>query len=104
MAELTASELSILLIEPSSMQLKVIMHHLKQEGVKHIDGVSSGMEALALIEKYPPDLVISAMYLPDMTANELLATIQQQHIPHINFMLISSETRLQALEPVRQAV
>ena len=103
MAEINPSDLSILLVEPSTMQLKVIMSHLKQEGIKHIDGVSSGAAALDFIAQYPPDLVISAMYLPDMTANQLLESIHQQHDPEINFMLISSETRLQALEPVRQA-
>ena len=38
MPTLAISDLSILLIEPSSMQLKVIVKHLKEEGVRHIEG------------------------------------------------------------------
>ncbi|WP_289303210.1 response regulator [Methylophaga sp. UBA3996] len=104
MALLTANDLSILLVEPSAMQLKLIMRHLHEEGVHKIDGVSSGKEALDFIDKYPPDLVITAMYLPDMTANELIETVIHKH-PQLNmsYMLISSEKGHAALEPVRQA-
>lgn len=98
------SELSILLVEPSSMQLKLIKRHLQEEGICKLDGVSCGQQALEHIRSYPPDLVISAMYLPDMTANELIEGIHSiDHEDEINLMLISSETNLSALEPIRQA-
>ncbi len=98
------SELAILLVEPSTMQSKLITSHLKQEGIINIDSVTNAEQALQSILKYPPDLVISAMYLPDMTASELLANIRHtENSQDINFMLISSETNASALEPVRQA-
>jgi len=98
------SELSILLIEPSAMQRKVILTHLKKEGVDKIDGVETGQEALDLISHYPPDLIISSMYLPDMTATDLLATIRKtDNLKDINFMLVSSETNYKTLDPIRQA-
>lgn len=101
---LTAADLSILLVEPSAMQLKLIMRHLQQEGIHRIDGASNSEEALAQIAKYPPDLVITSMYLPDMTADELIAQVQNSQAgSDISFMLISSETGQQALEPIRQA-
>ena len=98
------SALSVLLIEPSPTQHKIITSHLSQEGIVHIDSVDNGQEAIAFILKYPPDLVISSMYLPDMSATDLLAEIHnQQNIESINFMLISSETAFSALNPIRQA-
>jgi two-component system chemotaxis response regulator CheY len=98
------SDLSILLIEPSHTQRKIIMTHLQQEGVETIDGVGSAEEALTMIHHYPPDLVISSMYLPDATATDLLKQIRKT-LPEtpINFMLVSSETRFSALDPIRQA-
>lgn len=101
---LSATDLSILLVEPSAMQLKLIMRHLQQEGIHKIDGADNGEQALAHIAKYPPDLIISAMYLPDMTADELMTRVRaKQGNNDIAFMLISSETGPEALEPVRQA-
>lgn len=104
MLNLTESQLAILVVEPSSTQLKIILRQLREAGVKKVDGVSSGDDALAISAKYPPDLIISAMYLPDMTATELLHAVRQHPaLEDTSFMLISSETRPQALEPLRQA-
>lgn len=101
---LTSADLSILLVEPSTMQLKLIMRQLQQAGISKIEGVSTGEEAMQHIANYPPDLVITAMYLPDMTAPELITNVQaQQASTDMAFMLISSETGHQALEPIRQA-
>lgn len=104
MSSMSIQELSILLIEPSTTQLKIVLNMLKQAGVEKIDGVASGEEALTLINQYPPDLIISAMYLPDMTATELLSTLRHDEAHKaINFMLVSSETSFTALDPIRQA-
>ncbi len=101
---LNISELTILLVEPSTTQLKVIIKHLEQEGIRSIEGVTSGAAALQSIHAYVPDLIISSMYLPDMTATELVSTIRQSSTHHsIPFMLISSETNFKALDPIRQA-
>jgi len=101
---LNISELSILLVEPSPTQLKVIINHLKQEGVNSIEGVTTGTEALASISAYPPDLIMSSLYLPDMTATELVTEIKQSEINNnIPFMLISSMSDFKTLDPIRQA-
>tara|TARA_R110002050_G_scaffold269917_2_gene412758 strand:+ start:303238 stop:304032 length:795 start_codon:yes stop_codon:yes gene_type:complete len=98
------SELSILLIEPSAMQQKLILAHLIEEGVSKVEGIETGAATLELLQNYAPDLIISAMYLPDMTATELLGTIRAtESLQDINFMLVSSETCFKALEPIRQA-
>jgi two-component system chemotaxis response regulator CheY len=98
------SDLSILLIEPSAMQQKLILSHLTEAGATNLDGVENGEQALDFINKYPPDLIISAMYLPDMTATDLLTTIRgSDHLQDVHFMLISSETSFAALDPIRQA-
>tara|TARA_R110001583_G_scaffold183598_1_gene342286 strand:+ start:18896 stop:19699 length:804 start_codon:yes stop_codon:yes gene_type:complete len=104
MSSINLSDLSIVLIEPSAMQRKVILTHLIEEGVSKIDGVETGKAAIDLLQNYVPDLIISAMYLPDMTATELLGTIRStEALKEINFMLVSSETNFKALDPIRQA-
>ncbi len=104
MSSINISELAILLIEPSAMQRKVIQSHLQEEGVKNVEGASTGEEALKFMKQYPPDLVISAMYLPDMSATDLITTMRDaEELESINFMLVSSETSFTALDPIRQA-
>ena len=101
---LTIGDLSILLVEPSATQLKVILTRLNEEGVRHVEGAATGAEALEVMQRFQPDLVVSAMYLPDMTATELvLAMRQSENLQAVPFMLVSSESHYDLLDPIRQA-
>ncbi len=104
MHSVNITDLSILLIEPSAMQLKVIMQHLRSEGVAQIEGISAGKDALAKLDHHRPDLIISSLYLPDMTAIELLEKIRHdEQLCDIPFMLVSSESSFEVLDAIRQA-
>lgn len=104
MSSIGITDLSILLIEPSSTQLKVIIKHLREEGIANIEGVATGVEALEKLNQYKPDLIISSLYLPEMTATDLILQIRKtQELQDIPFMLISSESNFTTLEPIRQA-
>lgn len=104
MKYLNLADLSVLLIEPSEMQLKLIQKHLNDEGVCKVDSAGTGKAALDEMRSYAPDLVISSMYLPDMTATDLLTAMRSdESLEAIPFMLISSETRFEQLDPIRQS-
>lgn len=101
---LDISTLPIKLVEPSAVQAKVITDMLAKHGAGEILRFDS---AAALLAEPRPDkrcLVISALYLPDMTGTELVQRMRaSQAFQDTPFILISSETRPQVLEPVRQA-
>ena len=98
------SDLYILLVEPSTVQSKFIIQHLEEAGVGSINGVSTGQDALDSIAKDKPDLVISSMYFADMTGIDLVSAIRGNNATDsVPFMLISSETSFNMLEPIRQA-
>lgn len=97
-------DLTILLIEPSSTQSKILKQVMEEEGINKLDILKSGKEALDYLESCHPDLVISAMYYDDMTAIELLNTIRSNpSTSDLNFMLISSETSFKMINPIKQA-
>ena len=101
---ITITDLSILIVEPSKMQLKVIFRHLKNEEILNVECSNSGLDALDMLSTFKPDLIISSMYLPDMTATELVLKIKAiEALKETPFMLVSSETRFDALDPIRQA-
>ncbi len=104
MQSLAPSDLSILLIEPSAMQRKVITSELNAEGISKIDTAGSGKEAIEYIKQITPDLIISSLYYPDGSATELLASIRRvKQFETLPFMLISSETRREQLESFKQS-
>ena len=105
MSDLTAiANLSILLVEPSEVQQKLIIKSLTQCGVTQVETASNQAQTLALLEKYQPDLVISSMYLADGTADSLLQSIRSNPRTESQaFMLISSERNKKYLEQLRQS-
>ena len=104
MSDLMISDLLILLVEPSTTQQKVIISYLNDLGIDNIDVANSGDEALTGMQRVLPDLIISAMHLPDITGADLLVKMRgQPELSELPFLLISSETHYRYLEPVRQA-
>ncbi|MFT5164463.1 MAG: two-component system chemotaxis response regulator CheY, partial [Alteromonadaceae bacterium] len=104
MNQLLASDLSILLIEPSTVQRKIIVRYLSKENVADIAEATNITQAIHYLANHIPDLIISAMHFEDGTGLELINTIrnreQWQGIP---FMLVSSEHRKAQLEAFKQA-
>ncbi len=104
MGHLSPSELSILLLEPSDTQRKIITARLQQEGVNSIQTASSITDAKDIISRHTPDLVISALHFSDGEATDLLSFIKQStQFNDIQFMLVSSECRREQLEVFRQS-
>lgn len=104
MESLAVQDLSILLVEPSTTQRKIIINELKEEGILNIQGVGSAREAYAFLKQSRPDLLITAMYLPDITAAELVELLQKNDdLAEIPVMVVSSEQNYDNLEAVRQS-
>ena len=98
------NSLFVVLIEPSSSQQKIVIQQLEEVGITQYEAVNTGQEALAIIDTEQPDLVISAMFLDDMTGAELVLDMRDNPVTRDTpFMLISSETSFAALDPVKQA-
>ncbi|MCP4995377.1 MAG: response regulator [Gammaproteobacteria bacterium] len=101
---LTHNELMVLLVEPSKVQRRIIEGYLNNLGVTHHSVATSGKDAMEKMTTYQPDLVISTLYLPDMTGTDLVYSMRDdENLADTAFMLISSETRLHFLDPIRQA-
>ena len=97
-------QLLVHVIEPSHMQRKVITSTLHKLGVQDIEEFDAGRPALDRMKVITPDVVISSMHLPDMTGTDLVHEMRDTPaLEDITFLLISSETHIRYLEPVRQS-
>ena len=93
MAGISLENLQVILVEPSTAQHRIIENYLQVLGVTHVQWVRKAEEVLESLMPNSPDLIISAMHLPDMTGSELLEGIRRGDTqPDVPFMLISSET------------
>lgn len=97
-------DLYILLAEPSTTQSKIIIKQFEELGITKFDVVKSGGDVLAVLEKDTPDLVIATMYLPDMSSTDLVHKLREEKkFEELVFMLISTETSFEKLDPIKQA-
>lgn len=104
MSELAPSDLSILLVEPSSMQQKVIAQHLAKEEITNIQCANSVESAFQQAKSNQPDLITSAMHFSDGTALDLVKKLKADPATEdLPFMLVSSEHRKEQLEEFRQS-
>lgn len=104
MSQITISDLSIFLVEPSSTQQRIIGNFLKEFGINDITPFDSARKALNELSNYTPDLIISALHMEDMSGTDLVQNLRKQdETIDIPFMLISSETDFRYLDPIRQA-
>jgi two-component system chemotaxis response regulator CheY len=104
MHTISPSDLTILLLEPSDTQRKIIMSHLSQEGISSIQTAGSITEAKEIIGRHKPDLIVSALHFSDGEATDLLTYIKaDKQYQDIQFMLVSSECRREQLEIFRQS-
>lgn len=104
MSQIQIQDLAILLLEPSHTQSKIIESRLAEAGNHNVECVHDTESALKAMQRAAPDLVISSMYLGDMTGSDLVIKMRQDDaLSDIPFMLISSENRWEQLDPVKQA-
>lgn len=102
--KISLSDLSVLLVEPSNMQSKAMDRLLRKRGIVDIEPVKTGHDAFEIIQSRAPDLVISSFYLDDMTGSDLVRAMRREEaLARVPFMLVSSETRFEPLDPIRQA-
>ena len=104
MSDVNIKDLEVCVIEPSRTQAKIIETVLNDLNVKKVTTFYQGIEAIDNLESCYPDLVISSMYLPDMTGTDIVLSMRDNEVLEtVPFMLISSETSFAMLEPIRQA-
>lgn len=104
MYQLSPNDLSILLVEGSKTQARIITNALNKEGISEVTSASTIAEANEIMEKHPRDLVISAMHLEDGNAIELVHELREnERLSDTPFMLVTSDRKKENLERFKQA-
>ena len=92
---------TILLVEDSSVQRRIVHNLLEAAGTWHIVHASDGIAALAAIEQKQPDLVLTDVYMPRMDGLALVEQVRDR-FPHIPVVLMtgmgSEQTAVAALK------
>jgi serine/threonine protein kinase len=95
---------TILLVEPSRAQAVIIRKYLQDLGFPEVPTMPSGQKALAAARSSPPQAVISAMHLADMTGMQLAQQMRAEPLlSAVGFVLITSQDDAQEANLLSQA-
>jgi two-component system chemotaxis response regulator CheY len=104
MYRLALSEISIILVESSDTQCRIIIKQLAAAGIHQVEAVGSVKQAIEAITKHGANLVVSAMYFNDGTGLDIIKHIKNdESLASTEFMLVSSENRVEKLEEFKQS-
>ena len=71
------ADFSVLVVDDVAVNLKVLALRLKKMGVANIIPANSGEEALRLLEKSRPSVVLTDMWMPGMSGADLAAAMRK---------------------------
>jgi two-component system chemotaxis response regulator CheY len=95
---------TILLVEPSRSQAVIIRGYLQKLGFPEVATAPSGQKALEIAHSTPPQVMISAMHLPDMTGVQLAQQMRaEEPLSATGFVLITSQSDAQEANLLSQA-
>lgn len=95
--------LRVYLLEPSAAQSRLIAGMLTRAGCADIQFFERAADLLTACSSTAPGLIVSTFYPPDLEGDELIRRLRADpQSAAIPFILISSETRSELLEPIRQ--
>ena len=88
----------ILIVDDEPHVLRVLKMSLEREGYE-VDVCANGREALEIIEREPPDVLITDIQMPLMDGEELCRTIEQS-MPQRRFLIfvLTSRTEIEHRE------
>src|SRR5208283_5784345 len=83
-------EISILIVEDSPTQA-LVLRHLLEEREYRVKAAESGREALKILARHKPSLIISDIVMPEMDGFELTAAIKSdQRLRDIPVILLTA--------------
>ncbi|MFO6423205.1 response regulator [Motilimonas sp. KMU-193] len=96
--------MKILIVDDSKAMQAIVKRSLKACGYGGCDIqlACDGVEALAIIKQWHPDIVLSDWYMPKMTGIELLEEVKRQRL-EVKIGFVTSETEAVKLQQAKQA-
>ena len=94
--------ISVLIADDELAVCQLVNHLIDWDGLQmeRLDYASNGLEALDMIEKHRPDIVITDIRMPGLSGLELIRKTREQNIP-VSFIIISG---YREFEFARQAI
>ena len=94
----------VVIVDDYTTMLRILRNLLRQLEINNVEEASDGDSAYHLLQKNPPDLVISDWNMAPVTGLDLLKRVRADaKLKHIPFIMVTAESKTENVIAAKQA-
>jgi len=94
----------VVIVDDYTTMLRILRNLLRQLEINNVDEASDGDTAYHLMQKNPPDLIISDWNMVPVTGLDLLKRVRADaKLRHIPFIMVTAESKTENVVAAKQA-
>ena len=94
----------VVIVDDYTTMLRILRNLLRQLEINNVDEASDGDTAYHLMQKNPPDLIISDWNMVPVTGLDLLRRVRADaRLKHIPFIMVTAESKTENVVAAKQA-
>jgi two-component system chemotaxis response regulator CheY len=94
----------VVIVDDYTTMLRILRNLLRQLEINNVDEANDGDSAFQLLQKNPPDLVISDWNMVPVTGLDLLRRVRADaRLKHIPFIMVTAESKTENVIAAKQA-
>jgi len=94
----------VVIVDDYTTMLRILRNLLRQLEINNVDEASDGDTAYHLLQKNPPDLIISDWNMAPVTGLDLLKRVRADaKLRHIPFIMVTAESKTENVVAAKQA-
>jgi len=94
----------VMIVDDYTTMLRILRNLLRQLEINNVEEASDGDTAYHLMQKSPPDLVISDWNMAPVTGLDLLKRVRADaKLKHIPFIMVTAESKTENVVAAKQA-
>lgn len=94
----------VFIVDDYTTMLRILRNLLRQLEISNVDEANDGDTAFHMMQKSPPDLIISDWNMAPVTGLELLKRVRADaKLKHIPFIMVTAESKTENVIAAKQA-
>ena len=97
-------DMRVFIVDDYNTMLRILRNLLRQLDINNVDEATNGDTAYQMLQRTPPDLIISDWNMQPVTGLDLLKKVRSDaKLRHIPFIMVTAESKTENVVAAKQA-
>jgi two-component system chemotaxis response regulator CheY len=97
-------DMRVFIVDDYNTMLRILRNLLRQLDINNVDEATNGDTAYQMLQRTPPDLIISDWNMQPVTGLDLLKKVRADaRLKHIPFIMVTAESKTENVVAAKQA-